>query len=71
MTSLAEALSKEIDRVRQIQDQFKTLRTMPNVIVEPQIMMMEDDIGDAIKACASGDIVQMLRSYESLKGWEG
>lgn len=70
MSSLAEALPKEIDRVRGIQDQFKLLRRMPNVIVELQIAMMEASIQAAIKAAAEGDVVEMLRSHEDLKSWE-
>lgn len=70
MTSLAEALPAEITRVRALQDQFKALRCMPNVIVEPQIMMMEAEIQAAIQASANGDVVEMLRCYESLKQYE-
>lgn len=68
--TLAEALPKEIDRVRQIQDEFKQLRGMPNVMVEPQIAMMEAEIQAAIRALASGDIVEMLKIHESLKDYE-
>lgn len=71
MTSLAEHLPKEITRVREIQDQYKALRGMPNVIVEPQIQMMEAAIQAAVKACAEGDTVAMLRASEELKGYEG
>ena len=69
--NLAEALPGEIARVRVIQDQFKEMRGMPNVIVEPQIMMMEAEIQAAIKACASGDVVEMIRCHQSLKEYEG
>ncbi len=70
MSSLAEQLPAEINRVRDVQDAFKALRSMPNVIVEPQIAMMEQDIRSAVAASAAGDAVEMLRSYERLKGWE-
>ena len=70
MTSLAEALPAEINRVRGVQDTYKELRGAPNVIVEPQIMMMEAAIQAGIAACASGDVVAMLRTFEDLKGWE-
>lgn len=69
MASLAVELPNEINRVRKIQDEFKSLRKMDGVIVEPQIMMMEAELQTAIKACAEGDVIQMLRSYESLKGY--
>jgi hypothetical protein len=68
MSSLAEALPAEIKRVRRVQDEFKALRGMRNVIVEPQIAMMERSIEEAIKASASGDVVAMLRAFEDLKG---
>lgn len=71
MSSLATALPEEIDRVRKIQDEFKSLRGMPNVIVEPQIAFMEMDIKHAIQALATGSVVEvdMLRAYEKLKGY--
>ena len=69
MASLAVELPKEINRVREVQDSFKELRAMRNVIVEPQIAMMEADLQAAISASASGDVVAMLRAYEALKGW--
>jgi hypothetical protein len=67
--NLAEALPKEIDRVREVQDGFKALRQFPNTIVEPQIAMIERSIQNAIRACANGDVVEMLRAYQDLKGW--
>ena len=70
-TSLADALPAEINRVRGVQDEFKALRGMPNIMVEPQIAMMEADIQAAITASASGDTVGMLQAFGALKGWEG
>jgi hypothetical protein len=69
--TLAEALPKEVNRVREVQDQFKSLRGTPNVLVEPQIAMMEADIQEGIAAGASGDVVRMLQAHERLKVWEG
>jgi hypothetical protein len=43
---------------------------MPNVIVEPQIMMMRASLDAAAKAMAEGDVVAMLRAYEDLKEYE-
>lgn len=68
--TLADALPREITRVRQLQDQFKSLRGMRNVIVEPQIMLMESEIQQAIQACASGDVVEMMRCYVTLKEYD-
>lgn len=69
MSSLATELPAQINRVRQIQDEYKTMRGMPNVMVEPQIMMMEQSIRSAIAATASGDVIGMMRAYEDLKGY--
>ncbi len=70
MGSLADALPAEINRVRELQDQYKSLRAMPNVMVEPQIAMMESAIRDGIAAAASGDVVPMMLAFEALKGWQ-
>jgi hypothetical protein len=69
MTSLAQALPAEINRVREIQDSYKDLRGMPNVNPEPTIAMMEHAITAAINAQGSGDVVQMCRAYDELKGF--
>ena len=68
--TLAEGLPAEINRVREVQDTFKQLRGIKNVIVEPQIAMMEVDIQAGIAAGSSGDVVAMLRAYEALKDWD-
>jgi hypothetical protein len=70
MSSLATELPNEINRVRQLQDEFKSLRGMKNIIVEPQIAMMEADISAAIRASSAGDVIAMLRAYERLKEYE-
>ncbi len=70
MASLAVELPNEINRVRLVQDAYKELRSLPNTIVEPQIMMMEQSIQRAIAASSKGDVIEMLRAYEDLKGWE-
>lgn len=70
MASLATALPDEIQRVRKLQDEFKSLRGLSNVIVEPQIAMMEGAISNAIRAASSGDVIAMMRAYEALKGFE-
>lgn len=70
--TLAEALPREMTRVRdEVLPQFIALRGMPNVIVEPQIMMMRADLDAAARALAEGDVVEMLRVYQSLKETTG
>ncbi len=68
--TLAEALPEEINRVREIQDEYKSLRGKPNVIVEPQIAIMEHEIQTAMKAMMEGDVVEMLRCWTTLKEYE-
>lgn len=70
MSSLATELPREINRVRELQDEYKSLRGMPNVIVEPQIAMMEGALRAAIASSSSGDVIAMMRAYENLKGFE-
>lgn len=66
--TLGDALPREMARVRdEVLPLYLQLRGMPNVIVEPQIMMMRKDLDDAAKALAEGDVVAMLRVYQSLK----
>lgn len=69
--TLGDALPREIARVRDdVLAQFISLRGMPNVIVEPQITMIRAELDRATKALAEGDILEMMRAYESLKGYE-
>lgn len=70
MSNLAKALPDQIARVRRVQDEYKSLRSMPNVIVEPQIAMMEAAIAEGVQSLATGDVVRMLRAFEELKGFE-
>lgn len=69
MISLAEAMPVEINRVRALQDEYKSLRGQPGVIVEPQIAMMEQSIVEGIEALGSGDVVRILRAHQALKDW--
>ncbi len=71
MSNLAEALPREINRVRGVQNEFRALLGMTNVIVDPQIAMIEADIQAGVKASAEGDVVAMLRAYQALEGWTG
>ena len=72
MDTLGEALPREMARVRdEVLPRYIALRGMRNVIVEPQIMMMRADLDAAAKALAEGDVVEMLRAYQSLKETTG
>jgi hypothetical protein len=69
MTSLAQALPAEINRVRALQDEYRQLLGMPGVIVEPTIAFMDASITRGVNALAGDDVVEMLRAFEDLKGW--
>ncbi len=69
MASLAYALPAEIERVIALRSKYEALRSLPNVLVEPQIAMMSDLISRALRVSASGDVIEMIRVYEELKGW--
>ena len=68
--TLADALPKEITRVRKLQDGYNALRGLPDIIIEPQVMIMEYEIQAAINALASGDVVEMIRCHKALKEYE-
>ena len=68
--TLADGLPEEINRVREIQDMYKSMRGMPQINVEPAIALMESSIQNAVKVAASGDVMEMLRAFEDLKGFE-
>lgn len=64
MSSLGEELPKEMARVRDV--------VMPPYIeIGPAgaiaLAMMRQDLDRAAKAMAEGDVIEMLRAYESLK----
>lgn len=70
MLSVAEALPQEIARITHIKESYISMRGNPQINVEPAILMMTAEINQAVKALADGDVVQMLRSYQSLKEYD-
>lgn len=70
MSSLAEELPREINRVRGLKDQLTQLSHLPGVMVGLSVAVMERSITEAINAQGSGDVVRMLHAYEDLKGYE-
>jgi hypothetical protein len=65
--TLAEALPREMARVRdEVLAVYLTLG--PGGV--PASVMMKADLDGAAKALAEGDVVEMMRRYESLKGWQ-
>lgn len=72
VNTLGDALPLEMARVRdEVLPMYLELRGMPGVMVEPAIAMMRADLDAAAKALAEGDVVAMLRAYQSLKETTG
>ena len=65
--NLVDGLAGQIERVAGIREQFKSLRGMPNVIVEPQIALMTAELDAAKKAMGENDIPAMMQAYKSLE----
>ena len=70
MTSVGEEMPKAIKRAQQVRDQFIELRGLPNVMVEPQIMMITAEIDAAVDALVSGDAVAIIRAYAAIRGYQ-
>ena len=63
--NLPEAMEKQIERNRELLEIYKTIPTGGFGAT-----MIAHDIREGIAALASGDVIRILRSYESLKGNE-
>lgn len=62
--TLGDALPKEMARVRVVLGHYKELGQVGAI----GAMFIEQDLKAADLAVMSGDVVQMLRAYETLKG---
>lgn len=67
--NLAEALPKEIKRVTLMKEQYATLMDMAGVNVRPAMFLMQRSIDAAVEACAAGDTIAMMASYNDLKAF--
>lgn len=68
--TLGEALPREIARVRdEVLPEYLALEGTPGVFVGFAVNMMRRDLDAASKAMIAGDTVEMIRVYESLKGY--
>lgn len=65
--SLGDALPREMARVRDVVMPPYLEIGAPGMFA---VTMMRGDLDFAAKALAEGDVVAMLRAYESLKGWK-
>jgi hypothetical protein len=62
--TLGDALPREIARVRELLPLYDAIPT--GVFAAT---MMRQDLDRAARALAAGDVVEMIRVYESLKGY--
>ena len=69
--NIAEKLAEEIQRVTEVKSQFERMRGMPNVIVEPQIAMLQQSLKAAQRAAGSGNAHEVMTALKDLKEWEG
>lgn len=67
MTSLAEALPAEINRVIALKGEYVSLRDLPEVNVAPAIAMMTASIERAIRVSIEGDGVGMVAALADLR----
>ncbi len=64
--TLGDALPREIARVRD-----EVLPVYLSMLAgHAAAAMMRADLDAATKALADGDVIEMARRYESLKGWQ-
>lgn len=64
--TLGDALPREMARVREIRDVYLE----PDMNGAIAAALMARDLDAAAKALAEGDLAEMIRVYESLKGWQ-
>lgn len=62
--SFSELLAKEIERNRELLEMYKEL---PGGVGVFGAAFINRDINYAIEALASGDVVEMIKAYESMK----
>lgn len=63
-SSLGDDLPKEIERCQELLVAYAEIGPVGNF----GAAMIKQDISRAVKALASGDVVEMIQSYEALKG---
>lgn len=65
--TLGTALPEEMSRVR---DKVLPCYLEIGLAGRPAAFWMRKDLDRAAKALAEGDVIEMIRVYESLKGWK-
>jgi hypothetical protein len=70
--SLAEALPQEIARVSAKRDRWRDMmKEHPSLApgMSLTVAIMQVEIDQAVKACVSGDVLEMMAAYQSLKDY--
>ena len=70
--TLAEALPREIARVSAKLDEWRNMaKDHPSLSTGMQFTtaIMQFEINRAVRACATGDVVEMLDAHRALKGY--
>lgn len=70
--TLAEALPREIARISAKRELWLDLaKASPGMApgISITTALMQAEINRAVKACASGDVVEMLAAYQALKDY--
>lgn len=70
MSSLGEDFPKERARCRELLATYKWLSGMPQVNTKFAEAMIEDVLRRADRAVMSGDVIEMIRVYEEMRGCE-
>jgi hypothetical protein len=65
--TLGEALPLEMARVR---DEIMPAYQACGPAGQPALFLMRLELDAAAKAMAEGDVAEMARAYEALKGWK-
>ena len=70
MKTLADGLQEELSRCRELLVQYAEVSKMPGVFTGFAVAHIKADIERTEKAILAGDVVEMMRCYEALKGKE-
>ncbi|WP_108482293.1 hypothetical protein [Oceaniglobus ichthyenteri] len=71
--TLADALPREIARVSAKRDRWRDMAAEHPAIamgMNMTIAIMQAEIDHAVRACAIGDVVEMMAALDSLRGYD-
>jgi len=68
--NVAEKLAREIMRVTELRCQYEEVGRMPNVIVQPAMMLMDAALEQACKASGVDDALIQMAALQDLERFE-